>query len=66
VYLEDLLLYNETFDSMIYHILNSVLAETDYIPWTPKTDKKDPTLRFYKPKLFAATENHWSGSGKRL
>ena len=58
---EKQLIYSDVYDSILYHLLNTVMAETEQIPINAETLKKDPLLKYYKPYLVPA-EGYWPGS----
>ena len=58
---EKQLLYSDVYDSILYHLLNTVLAETEHVPINAERLKKDPQLRYYKPYLIPP-EGYWPGS----
>ena len=58
---EKQVLHADVFDSILHHLLNSALAETDHIPINEERLSRDPELQFYKPHLIPA-EGYWPGA----
>ena len=58
---EKQLLYSDVFDSILYHLLNTALAETEHLPIDAEKLRKDPMLKYYKPYL-QPVEGYWPGS----
>lgn len=44
-------LHTDVFDSIMFHLLNSTLAGTDYVPWDDNARANDPILRCAHARL---------------
>ena len=52
-------LYGQVFDSVLFHLLNTVLAPTHHIPWTQDSIDNDEQLKYYKPHILAQNHGYW-------